>query len=155
MKFSTRKDIEAPADYVFERISDFDALERQAMRRGIEVARKDQDAIRGNGAAWTMKIPFRGKQRELDATVTEFDAPNAVRVSAVSGGLDMELENELVALNPNRTRLVMKLDVRPKTLSARILVQSVKFAKSTLDRRFDRRVGRICDVIGEDFAKSK
>lgn len=38
MKFSTRKDIEAPLKFVFNRISDFAAIERQIMRRGVELA---------------------------------------------------------------------------------------------------------------------
>ncbi len=34
MKFSTRKDIDAPIDHVFASVSDFQVYERAAMRRG-------------------------------------------------------------------------------------------------------------------------
>ncbi|WP_417259688.1 SRPBCC family protein [Celeribacter sp.] len=155
MKFSTHKDIDAPAEYVFERISNFEALERQAMRRGIEVARKDPAQSRGVGAGWTMKVPFRGKTRDLEADVVAFSAPSGLAVNAKSDGLDMVLVVDLVALSPKRTRLAMTFDVKPQTLSARILVQSIKFAKGTLDRRYERKIGQFCSTIREDYDKTR
>ncbi|AJE48922.1 SRPBCC family protein [Celeribacter indicus] len=152
MKFSTRQDIDAPAAYVFERLSDFEGMERQAMRHGIEVARKAPQQGRGLGAGWRIRVPFRGKLRDVEAQVSEFDVPNAIAARAQSGGLDMLLSAELLALSPRRTRLTFGYDVRPRTLSARILVQSVKFAKNTFQKRFERRVTRFCEAVAEDYA---
>ncbi len=152
MKFSTRKDIEAPAEFVFDRITDFDSMERQAMRRGIELSRKSPNQPRDVGASWTLKIPFRGKMRDMDAQITEMDTPNALTVQAKSGGLDMEVTTELVPLSPLRTRLTIGYEVRPQSLSARILVQSVKFAKGTLQKRFEKRVGKYCQQISDQYA---
>ena len=151
MKFSTRQDIEAPAAYVFEQVSDFDSLERQAMRRGIEVRRKNPQQPRGRGAAWIVRAPFRGKLRDVDACISEFDSPNVLVASAKSGGLNMTLNIELVPLSPQRTRLTLGYEVRPQTLSARILVQSVKFAKASLQRRFNKRVGKYCANMSEKY----
>lgn len=151
MKFSTRQDIEAPAAYVFEQVSDFDSLERQAMRRGIEVRRKNPQQPRGRGAAWIVRAPFRGKLRDVDAFISEFDSPNVLVASAKSGGLNMTLNIELVPLSPQRTRLTLGYEVRPQTLSARILVQSVKFAKASLQRRFNKRVGKYCANMSEKY----
>jgi hypothetical protein len=70
---------------------------------------------------------------------------------AKSGGLDMTLVVELVPLSPQRTRVTLGYEVRPQTISARILVQSVKFAKTSLQRRFEKRIGKICDNISERY----
>ncbi|TNE66458.1 SRPBCC family protein [Celeribacter ethanolicus] len=151
MKFSTRQDIEAPAAFVFDRITDFEGMERQAMRRGMDVARKRPSQPRGLGASWSLKVPFRGKLRDLDAEISEFDAPHLLGATAVSGGLHMQMNIELVPLSPQRTRLSFGYDVRPKTLSARILVQSVKFAKGTLQKRFEKRVSSYCEHLSEQY----
>ncbi|AVW92915.1 SRPBCC family protein [Celeribacter baekdonensis] len=151
MKFSTRQDIEAPAEFVFERLVDFEGLERQAMRRGINVNRKSPSQPRGVGAGWTLKVPFRGKLRDLVAEIREYDAPNGLMVDAKSGGLDMILTADLLALSPQRTRMTLGYDVRPNTLSARILVQSVKFAKGTLQKRFETRVSKFCDHLADEY----
>lgn len=153
MKFSTRKDIEAPAEFVFSQISDFEGLERQAMRRGIEVTRKAQNQPRDVGAGWTLKVPFRGKLRDLEAEIIDFDAPNALSAAAQSGGLNMEVTAELVPLSTQRTRITFGYDVRPQTLSARLLVQSVKFAKTTLQKRFEKRVSTFCNHLSAQYTE--
>ncbi|RPE66495.1 polyketide cyclase/dehydrase/lipid transport protein [Pacificibacter maritimus] len=155
MKFSTRHDIEAPAAFVFEQFSDFDGLERQAMRRGVEVRRKTADQPRGVGAAWALRAPFRGKWREIDAHLTEFDEPNAIEAEAKSGGLDMTVSIDLVPLSPQRTRVSFGYEVRPQTISARIMVQSVKFAKASLQRRFEKRIGKFCSTIDAKFEEKQ
>ncbi len=58
----------------------------------------------------------------------------------VSGGVRADFEIELMALSHNRTRIRAGLDLRPVTLAARLLIQSLKFAKSNLDRRFAERM---------------
>ena len=37
MKFSSREDLDAPIDYVWQQVTDFVAFERQAMRRGADL----------------------------------------------------------------------------------------------------------------------
>lgn len=151
MKFSTREDIEAPIEFVFERLSDFEGLERQAMRRGLEVQRKNPEVGRAVGAIWAMKVPFRGRLRDLTAEVKKLDNPGELNVFAKSGGLNMDVSLELLALSPARTRLVVGFDVRPDTLSARILLQSVKFAKATLQRRFKKRIAKLANYIETQY----
>lgn len=151
MKFSTRQDIEAPAYFVFAQLTDFQGIEKQALRRGIEVERKDDPQTNGVGAAWEAKVPFRGKWRDVHAEISQFEAPENLVADARSGGLEMTISIELVPLSPKRTRMIIGLDVRPKTISARILVQSVKFAKVSLQRRFDKRALKLSEGISERF----
>lgn len=153
MKFSTRHDVDAPIDYVFARITDFDALERQAMRRGIGVARNDPAMPHGVGSTWDMEVPFRGKVRKLTGKISKLENPSYLEAQATSEGMDMTLDIELVALSRTRTRMVLGYDVRPKTLSARIILRSVKLAKNTMDRRFSRRIATFCDGLSNDFSK--
>ena len=84
MKFSTRQDIEAPAEFVFERFADFEGLERQAMRRGIDVKRKSPSQPRGVGAGWTLKVPFRGKLRDLAVEISYPDVDALIQHGAAA-----------------------------------------------------------------------
>ena len=59
MKFSTRQDIEAPIEFEFSRVTDFESFERQGMRRGVEVSREDPTGSPGMGSKWAIRAKFR------------------------------------------------------------------------------------------------
>ena len=154
MKISTREDIEAPIDYVFWEVSDFDGIERQILRRGVRLERVSTGGEDKLGMSWTARVPFRGRQRDVSAHVAELTAPTFYRISSTTGGVLADVAVELVALSRNRTRVVIGIDIRPASLSARLLIQSMKLAKSNLQRRFDQRVAEYALAITERYART-
>ncbi|MHA6264619.1 SRPBCC family protein [Arenibacterium sp. CAU 1754] len=140
MKFSTKEDIEAPIDEVFSILSEFEAFERSAIRRGVEVQREDEYGEPRAGMAWKTHFLLRGKPRDMRLVLAEYDRPNAMRFDAKSQGLDGVMSVDLVPLSQRRTRMAVSLELMPKTLSARLLVQSLKLAKTSLTKRFKIKV---------------
>ena len=147
MKFSTREDIDAPIDQVFLALTDFEAFERSAMRRGADVRRTDRMAAPGVGMTWDVAFRMRGRQRELALEMARFVMPNEMVIQATSPGLNGVLSIELMALSRNRTRMSVGLERSPLNLSARLLVQSLKLAKSSLTKRFKLRVAEYVKVM--------
>jgi len=140
MKFSTKEDIEAPIDYVFERVTDFQSFERSALRRGAEVQRADTLIAPGVGMAWDAVFQMRGKSRQVQIELSELDAPNSMVISSRSAAMGGYLAVELVALSRGRTRMSVDIELKPKNLSSRLLVQSLKLARSNLTKRYKLRV---------------
>jgi len=154
MKFSTRQDIEAPISYVFDRTADFEAIERQAMRRGIEVDRIDDLTANRCGMCWNVIFPYRGKPRKIKGELIQYDAPNSYLIQSVSGGVDADFDVELLPLSRNRTRVIVGLQLSPKTLSARLLMQSLKLAKNSLDTRFANRIAQFASDVQNRYRAS-
>lgn len=140
MELTAREDIDAPLDRVFAAVSDFGALERQAMRRGIEVQRRGGAAGPETGMGWEVEFTFRGKIRKADITLSDLDAPERMVFDTVSGGLDIRMVMDLIALSRTRTRISVATELKPRTLSARLLVQSLKLAKGGLEKRYRTRM---------------
>lgn len=138
MQFSTKEDIEAPIEDVFAMLSEFDQFERSAIRRGIEVQRIGTQT--GKGMAWNARFLLRGKERDMRLDLVEHDRPNGMQVDAHSDGIDGTMKLELVALSQQRTRMAIVLNLKPKTLPARLLIQSMKLAKANLTKRFKLKV---------------
>lgn len=146
MRFSTKEDIEASIHDTFMVLSEFEAYERAALRRGIDVRRVKEVMPIAAGIEWEATFSLRGSVRDIKLTLAEYDQPNGFRFVSDSQGLEGVLEVSLIKLSPNRTRMAVTLDLTPKSLSARLLLQSLKLAKSSLNSRFKGKTA--------DFARS-
>lgn len=147
MKFSTKEDIDAPIETVFTMLCDFEMFERAAMRRGAEVQRMDTQTAPGVGMGWRSVFSLRGKRREVEIEMITFDKPNEMAFEARSQGLLSLMSVELVALSKNRTRIMTSLDIKPLNLSARLLVQSLKLAKTSLTKKYKLRVAEFVKAL--------
>ncbi|KRS11874.1 DNA polymerase III subunit gamma/tau [Roseovarius atlanticus] len=140
MKFVAHEDVEAPIEFVFEQVTDFAAIERSALRRGAEVQRVDDLNETRPGMKWDAAFTLRGKRREMQLELTELDRPNGLVIASRSPNMGGKMVLDLVALSRSRTRISVVIDMTPKTLAAKLLVQSMKLAKGNLNKRFRLRV---------------
>ena len=154
MRFTAKEDIEAPVDQVFDMLGDFDGFERSAMRRGAEVQRSDPGGAPGVGSTWNIRFDLRGKRREIRGELTRFERPSTLYFDADSQGFDGTFRIDLVALSRNRTRMGVLLEIKPKNLSARLIVQSLKLAKANLTRKFHLRVADFAKDMEDRYRRS-
>lgn len=153
MQFTSKENIEVPIEQVFEMLTDFERHVRSAMRRGAEVTRTDKLSAPGVGVGWDLAFEFRGKQREMHLKVTEFDRPYEMTLEATLQGIDSTINLQLVALSKTLTRFNVTTNIRPKTLSARLLVQSLKLAKSNITKRFDGRMASTARDMEDRYSR--
>ena len=139
MKFSTRRDVDLPADRLFDAAADFNHIERMLVRRGVRVQRVDP--AHGSPMAWDLTFDYRGRTRELSLAVTRFDRPELLEMSGHSDAFDLTLAATVVALSRSRSRLNVEVEVKPRTLKSRLLLQTAKLSKSRIDGVFASRVG--------------
>ena len=154
MNFTTHTDIDAPIDFVFQKVSNFDSYERQALRRGAVVSRVDGAGPVRVGSAWDVAFTFRGKDRKLQAAIAEIKAPESIVIDTAATGLSSVTAVNLMALSPKVTRVSVAIEMSPKSLSARLLLQSLKLAKANLNKRFAKRVNEQVAGIAEDYKRS-
>lgn len=154
MKFSTKEDVDAPLDAVFAMLCDFEMFERAAMRRGAEVQRTDTKTVPGVGMGWRAAFQLRGKRRQVDIEMITFDKPNEIVMECRSQGLLCLMTAELVALSKNRTRIMVSFDIKPLNLSARLLVQSLKLAKTSLTKKYKLRIAEFAKTLENKYQRA-
>jgi len=147
MKFSTKEDIEAPIDVVFEMLCDFEMFERGAMRRSAEVQWTDIKTVRGVGMMWRAMFNLRGKRRQVDIEMVTLDQPHEMVLECKSPGLFTTMTAELVALSKTRTRVMVVFDIKPLNL----LVQSIKLAKASMTEKYKLRVVEFAKSMEERY----
>lgn len=154
MRFTTKEDIEAPIGYVFEQLTDFARFERAALRRGADLQRLDTLDRPGAGMCWQARFRLRGRQRDVKIELTSYDPVNGMMFASRSDGLESAFIIDLIALSRNRTRLSLDLDLRPRNLAARLLVQSLKLAKTNLMRRYRQKAAEFAQATEDSYRRS-
>ncbi|PHO04541.1 hypothetical protein CSC82_07770 [Rhodobacteraceae bacterium 4F10] len=153
MDISTKADMDVPIAQAFEMVTDFPRHERSAMRRGAEISRTDTLKAPGAGAAWNIRFELRGKTRDMSLEVVEFDRPNQMALEGTLQGLDSRIDVELVALSRTRTRLNLRANLKPRTLTARLLLQSAKLASGNINKRLKNRMVAYAEDLEARYSK--
>ncbi|WP_196774323.1 SRPBCC family protein [Rhodovulum sp. MB263] len=150
---SCQEDISAPIEQVFARLTDFARFERAIETRGGDVARHEgAPEGPGPGLAWTIRLHFHGAHREIEAELTDYAPPSALRLGAASSGLGAEGIVELAALAEGLTRLSVAIDLGPRTLGGRVLMQTLKLARGKLAEEMEAGLARLARRIEAEAA---
>ncbi len=151
MKLTAKEDIEAPLAFVNEVLSDFEAWERAAMRRGAEVDRLDNLRSPGPGMSWKVGFPYRGKPRSVVVKVLEIAPEQRLAFECVGAPAEGVLIIEMAEMGKRRTRVVTTLEIIPRSLPARLFLQSLRLAKAKVNRRFALRLSQVSADIEDRY----
>lgn len=155
MKLTSKIDLEVPARHVFDVLADHGAWESEALRRGVEVERPAGMPMAGVGAGWRLRFRFRGRQRTVLVRIDEMQPDARLALSFEGQALEGGSEMEVIALSPRRSRLRVALTVRPKTLAARLFLNTLRLAKRRVQGRLDKRLGQLGARIEERHGRSQ
>lgn len=155
MKFSTRQDTDLSSDELFHLISDFEQIERLIARRGARIARINPAREPGAGMAWEISFDWRGRKRDLRLDVIRFDRPEIVTLEGRSEQFDILIDMRVIALTRSKARLQFELDLRPRNMKARLLLQTAKLGKAQLDRRFALGIAQTLEDLTRALASPR
>ena len=155
MKFSAQEEVAVPAGNLFDMLCDFESLEDAAHRRGVDVVRTDATDGRLTGTAWQADVRLQGKPLRVDIVLLNLQRPEQIELGMTGPGLEGGLTVALTGLAPQCTRLTVSAELRPHTLTARLLVKSLKFTQTTLDRKFEARVAEYLQRLESRYAASR
>lgn len=155
MKLTAKTDLEAPVEFLHAYLCDNATWEREAIRRGIEIERPADMPLTGVGAGWRIKVPFRGRVRKVLLRVDEILQDQSIAYSFEGQALVGTTVLETKALSPRRSRLKVTVDAKPKTLAARLFLNTLRLARRKVEERFEKRVGQLGARIEERYARER
>ena len=153
MKLIRNEDVEAPIAFVYAALSNFDHWERAALRRGAEVTRLDTLALPGPGMIWNVGFDFRGRRRVVDLRLTTLDPVQRLAFTGQGTSMTGTALLDLVEMGPKRTRIAITVEVEARTLAARLLLQSLKFASAKVNRSFQARTTPLANDLENRFRR--
>ncbi len=142
MQFSSRTDIAASAEFVFANLTDFDGWEALARAKGAQIMRQDPAGRMqaGEGSRWEGSFIFKGKTRNGVLVLREACASERLAMQADGRGIGGDLLVEITPIGAGRSRLSVQGELRPKSLAARLFVQSLRLAKGRVQAKLNKRV---------------
>jgi hypothetical protein len=155
MKLTVKTDIDAPVEFVHAYLADNTTWEREAIRSGIEIERPDDMPSQGVGAGWRIKLRFRGRIRNVLLRLDELTQDERIGYSFEGQALYGTTELETKALSARRSRLRLSVDAKPKTLAARLFLNSLRLARRKVEERMEKRVGLLGARIEERYSREK
>ena len=155
MKLTAKTDIEVPASFVFATLVDHPSWEREAVRNGAEVDRPEGTPATGLGAAWRVRGHFKGKPRKVFLKIVEFVVDQRIVLSIDSPTIEGSARFEVMVLSPRRSRLRVDLEIKPKTLAARLFINTMRLAKGRVQAKFETRLGLMGGRIKDRYERSQ
>jgi uncharacterized protein YndB with AHSA1/START domain len=153
MKLAAKYDVEAPVDFVFRELMDFDAWERMAMRRGADVMRTDTLPKPGPGMEWLVHFLYRGKTRSAQIRLATATPSHLLVLTLRSALIDSEIVIELLDLAVSRTRITVKSEVKPKSIAARIYMQTLRLARKKVDATYAQRIAQLAVEMEDRYRR--
>lgn len=155
MKLTAKTDLEVPAAAVFAVLIDHASWEREAIRNGVEVERPPGSPASGVGAEWRIRGHFRGKARKVQIKIEEMSQDQRLALGIDSPSMEGTTRLEVMVLSPRRSRLRVDLEVKPKTLAARLFINTLRLAKGRVQAKFETRLGQFGARIKERYERNQ
>ncbi|PWK60115.1 hypothetical protein [Roseicyclus mahoneyensis] len=155
MKFKVSEDVDAPRALVWARLTDFSGFEQDARGRGATVTRVANWTSPAEGVEWRGEVTVRGKLRPVSAKVTRLVAEETCVIESRIGGMECLYEMTFVALTPEVTRVALVLDLSAQTLTARLILQTMKLARGRVVQRLQGMIARQGNAVEAAYRKQK
>lgn len=153
MKFKVSEDVDAPQAMVWARFTDFSGFENDARGRGATLTRLGNWTETAQGVEWRGEVTVRGKSRPITAKVTQLVPQEMCIVESRIGGMNCHHEMSFIALSGAVTRVGLVLDLSADTLTARLLLQTMKLARGRVLQRLQGILARQGNVVEAEWRR--
>jgi hypothetical protein len=155
MKFKVSEDVDAPLAMVWSRFTDFSGFEDDARGRGAVITRVGNWTETVEGVEWRGEVTVRGKNRAVAAKVTRLVPNELCLVESRIGGMDCYYEMTFVPLAAGVTRVALILDLSADTLTARLILQTMKLARGRVLQRLQGMIARQGNAVEAAYRRQQ
>lgn len=155
MQFKTAEDIDAPIDVVWRHFTEFSGFEAEVQGRGAELTRVGNWKTAQEGVEWRGAVTIRGKRRAVSSKVTKLVEQDVCVIESRIGGMDCTYEMSFVALSPEVTRSALVLQLSASSLTARLLLQTLKLARVKVMQRMQGILARQGNAIEAEYRRQR
>lgn len=148
MKLISSEVYPVSAATAYARLTDFEALTHAMRANHIKVIWFRAGWPDGSETKWKLAFGFKGVHREVLAQITRVDKGHSYVVETDSDGVQAQVSVAVAAAEEGKARVTYTVDLSGQTVAARVMVQSLRLARGTLqDKLHGRLVGLTRELL--------
>lgn len=135
MRIGGSKDFKRARGKVFDSFADPARMDAVFGERGANLRREGPG---GPGTVWHLDVESGGKQRPMTITMVDMQKPETMRMRVTSEMLDADVAFVFSELPGGNSQVCTEIDLEPRTLTARIGIQTLRLAKGKVEHKIHR-----------------
>lgn len=154
MQFKQSQEINAPASYVFARITDYARFENGTTDARFSFKRQKRQPVR-IGTRWNISVDVRGKSRRFVAELSEMVPPRTVSYKSSSSKYQAVFSLSVEQLGAEKCRVNMLLVAKSKNFATALIFNSIRIARKRINKRMADESATYAKKMADEYRASK
>ena len=153
MQFKHTQEINAPAEYVFTRITDFKKFENHSGPTGFSFKRQGRLPVR-IGTRWDISVPVRGRPRRFSAELSEYVPPRTVSYKSASLKYEGVMSLTIKPVSDKSCRLELQVVAKSRSFATSLVFNTIRLARRRVNKRMNSEMDKFAKRLAKDYRET-
>ncbi len=150
MQFKYTQEINAPAEYVFARITDFKKFENHSGPTGFSFKRQGRLPVR-IGTRWDISVPVRGRTRRFAAELSEYIPPRTLSYKSSSMKYEGVMSLTVKPISATSCQLNMQVVAKSRSFATSLVFNTIRLARRRINKRMKFEMTKFAKRLASDY----
>lgn len=150
MQFRHSQPIDASAEYVFARITDFKKFESHTATTGFSFKRQGRLPVR-IGTVWDISVPVRGRARRFSAELSQYLPSHTLSYKSTSAKYEGVLSITVKPINETKCTLDIRIVAKSRSFATSMVFNTIRLARPRINKRANAEMNNFAKRIATDY----
>lgn len=150
MQFKHTQEIDAPAEYVFARITNFTKFENHIDKTGFSFKRQGRLPVR-IGTRWDISVPVRGRTRRFSAELSEYIPLRTLSYKSASLKYEGVMSITVQSVDATTCTLHMRVVAKSRSFATSLVFNTIRLARRRINKRMNGEMDKFATRMMADY----
>ena len=150
MQFKHSQEIDAPAEYVFARITDFKKFEGHSGPTSFSFKRQGRLPVR-IGTRWDISVPVRGRARRFSAELSEYIPPRTLSYKSASLKYEGVMSLTVKPVSDTSCRLELQVVAKSRSFATSLVFNTIRLARRRINKRTNTEMDKFAKRLAKEY----
>jgi len=150
MQFKHTQEIDAPAEYIFSRITDFNKFENHTGTAGFSFKRQGRLPVR-IGTRWDISVPVRGRTRRFSAELSQYIPPRTLSYKSASTKYEGVMSMTVKPVSATKCTLNIQIVAKSHGFASGLVFNTIRLARKRINRRANSELTKFAKRMAKEY----